>query len=60
MRQIAAAEMMVAMNRHSLGYVKSIVAATPADQLVEDKQQTVRGLSPELVDLMTQEAERLD
>lgn len=60
MRQIAAAEMMVAMNRYSLGYVKSIVAATPADQLVEGKQQAVRGLTPEQVDLMTQEAERLD
>lgn len=60
MRQIAAAEMMIAMNKYSLGYVKSIVAATPADQLVEGKQQTVRGLSPEQVDLMTQEAERLD
>lgn len=60
MRQIAAAEMMIAMNRYSLGYVKSIVAATPADQLVEGKQHTVRGLSPEQVDLMTQEAERLD
>lgn len=60
MRQIAAAEMMIAMNRFSLGYVKSIVAATPADQLVEGRQKVVRGLSPEQVDLMTQEAERLD
>ena len=60
MRQIAAAEMMIAMNRFSLGYVKSIVAATPADQLVEGRQKIVRGLSPEQVDLMTQEAERLD
>lgn len=60
MRQIAAAEMMIAMNRYSLGYVKSIVAATPADQLVEGKQKVVRGLSPEQIDLMTQEAERLD
>ncbi|MAY20779.1 MAG: chromosome partitioning protein ParB [Erythrobacteraceae bacterium] len=60
MRQIAAAEMMIAMNKYSLGYVKSIVAATPADQLVEGKQKVVRGLSPEQIDLMTQEAERLD
>lgn len=60
MRQIAAAEIMIAMNKYSLSYVKSIVAATPADQLVEGKQQAVRGLTPEQVDLMTQEAERLD
>lgn len=35
MRQMAAAEMMIAMNRFSLSYVKSIVAATPADEFVE-------------------------
>ncbi|MEZ5654931.1 MAG: plasmid partitioning protein RepB C-terminal domain-containing protein [Sphingobium sp.] len=60
MRQIAAAEMMVAMNRYSTGYVKSIVAATPIDQLVEGKQPTTRGLTPEQIDLMTQESAQLD
>lgn len=60
MRQIAAAEMMVAMNRYSTGYVKSIVAATPVDQLVEGKGQAVRGLTPEQIDLMTEESARLD
>jgi len=45
MRQIRAAEMMVAMNRYSLGYVRSIVAATPASQLVEGKAATPRGLT---------------
>jgi ParB-like chromosome segregation protein Spo0J len=60
MRQIAAAEMMVAMNRYSTGYVKSIVAATPTDQLVEGKGQAVRGLSAEQIDLMTEESARLD
>lgn len=44
MRQIAAAEMMVAMNQYSISYAKSIVAATPADQLVEGKSQAVPGL----------------
>ena len=48
------------MNRYSLGYMKSIVAATPADQLVEGKQKVVRGFSPEQIDLMTQETERLE
>jgi hypothetical protein len=60
MRQIAAAEMMVAMNRYSTGYVKSIVAATPADQLVEGKPPVVRGLSAQQIDLMTEESARLD
>lgn len=60
MRQIIAAEMMVAMNRYSLGYVKSIVAATPPDQLVQGKRQTDLGLSPEQLDVMTKEAARLD
>jgi ParB-like chromosome segregation protein Spo0J len=60
MRQIAAAEMMVAMNRYSTGYAKSIVAATPADQLVEGKRQPRLGLSSEQMDIMSDEAERLD
>ncbi len=60
MRQIAAAEMMVAMNRYSTGYAKSIVAATPADQLVEGKRQPHLGLSSEQMDIMSDEAERLD
>ncbi len=60
MRQIRAAEMMVAMNRFSMGYVKSIVAATPSDQLVEGKRTPVRGLTFEQVGLMTEEADQLD
>ncbi|WP_227340265.1 plasmid partitioning protein RepB C-terminal domain-containing protein [Sphingopyxis sp. P8] len=60
MRQIAAAEMMVAMNQYSISYAKSIVAATPADQLVEGKSQAVPGLSAAQADLMTEESVRLD
>ena len=60
MRQIRAAEMMVAMNRYSIGYVRSIVAATPADQLVEGKAKALRGLTSDQVDLMTEESARLD
>ncbi len=60
MRQISAAEMMIAMNRYSVNYVKSIVAATPPDQLVERNRSTVRGLSPQQVELMTQESDQLD
>lgn len=60
MRQIAAAEMMVAMNQYSISYAKSIVAATPADQLVEGKAAAVSGLSSEQADIMTEESARLD
>ena len=60
MRQIAAAEMMVAMNRYSTGYVKSIVAATPEDELVEKKQRAVRGLTEAQIELMSRESAQLD
>jgi hypothetical protein len=60
MYQIRAAEMMVAMNRFSMGYVKSIVVAAPADQLVEGKRRPIRGLTNEQIDLMADETERLD
>ncbi|MCL6252308.1 ParB N-terminal domain-containing protein [Altererythrobacter sp. KTW20L] len=60
MRQIRAAELMVAMNRYSLGYIKSLVAGTPPDQLVEGKGKSARGLTNEQIDLMTEESERLD
>ena len=36
-RQIEAAELMVAMNKYTISYVKSIVAATPKDQLSKSK-----------------------
>ena len=60
MRQIAAAEMMVAMNRYTIGYVKSIVAASPDDQLVEGKRATIRGLSEQQIAVMGRESEQLD
>jgi len=60
LRQIAAAEMMVAMNRFTMGYVKSIVAATREDQLVAGKRPVSRGLSDEQIALMGQESAQLD
>ncbi|MGE4303225.1 MAG: plasmid partitioning protein RepB C-terminal domain-containing protein [Novosphingobium sp.] len=60
MRQIAAAEMMVAMNRYSTSYVQSIVAATPADQLMEGKSRQPLGLTADQVDLMARESAQLD
>lgn len=60
MRQIVAAQMMVSMNRYSMSYVKSIVAATRPDQLVDGKHPPIQGLSAEQVDLMAEESARLE
>lgn len=60
LRQIEAAEMMVAMNQYSSGYMQSIVAATAHDQLVDGAVKTVKGLSNSQIDLMTEESARLD
>lgn len=60
MRQIEVAEIMIAMNRFSLTYAKSLVASTPQHQLVSSEQKTVRGLSAEQIDKMEREAVNLD
>lgn len=60
MRQIAAAEMMVAMNKYSTGYAKSIVAATAEEDLVEQKRKAVRGLTEAQIELMSRESAHLD
>lgn len=60
MRQIEAAQAMITMNRYSLAYAKSLVAATPADQLVEGKERRQRGLSEEQIATMQKESENLD
>ena len=61
LRQIEAAELMVAMNKYTIGYAKSLVAATPQDQLAEGhKPKKVRGLTSEQVALMERETANLD
>ncbi|GLJ00007.1 plasmid partitioning protein RepB C-terminal domain-containing protein [Sphingobium sp. BS19] len=60
MRQIEAAETMIAMNRFSWPYAKSLVAATPQNQLVSEKRKSVRGLSDEQLDHMEREATNID
>lgn len=60
MRQIAAAEMMVAMNKYSTNYAKSIVAATAEEDLVEQKRKAVRGLTEAQIELMSRESAQLD
>lgn len=61
MRQIEAAELMVAMNTYTCTYAKSLLAATPQAQLADtSKPKTVRGLSEEQMALMEQETANLD
>jgi hypothetical protein len=60
-RQIEAAELMVAMNKYTIGYVKSMVAATPKSQLIEsDRRKKVRGLTTEQITLMERESANLE
>lgn len=60
LRQIEAAELMVAMNRYTVNYARSLLAATSKDQLVApDKPKVVRGLSEEQVAMMERESANL-
>ena len=60
MRQIVAAEMMIAMNRYSISYAKSIVMGTPDDQLVHGRQKPSAGLTDEQISIMERESVELD
>lgn len=59
MRQIEAAELMVAMNRYTVSYARSLVAASPEDQLVERKEKRVKGLTSDQIARMETESARL-
>ncbi|MEY9559382.1 hypothetical protein ABIA26_001723 [Sinorhizobium fredii] len=59
MRQIEVAQLMTTMNRFSVSYANSLVAATPEAMLVRPNKLT-RGLSQEQVALMETEAANLD
>jgi ParB-like chromosome segregation protein Spo0J len=59
MRQIEAAELMVAMNRYTISYARSLVAASSESQLIERKKKKVKGLTPEQIARMETEAARL-
>jgi hypothetical protein len=59
MRQIEAADLMVAMNRYTISYARSLVAATPENQLVEKKQKRLKGLTPEQIARMETESANL-
>ena len=61
LRQIEAAELMVAMNKYTIGYAKSLVAATPQSQLIRsNRPKVVRGLTAEQITLMERESTNLE
>ncbi len=60
MRQIEAAEMMVAANRHTIAYARMLLAATPNDQLVKpEKGKALGGVAPEDIARMERQMEKL-
>ena len=61
LRQIEAAELMVAMNNYTISYAKSLLAATPPTQLVDpSKPKRIRGLSEDQMALMERESVNLE
>ncbi|RWK28716.1 plasmid partitioning protein RepB C-terminal domain-containing protein [Mesorhizobium sp.] len=58
-RQIEAAELMITMNRFSVSYARSIVAATPESQLVRGSK-SVKGLTLQQIEMMESESASLD
>ena len=60
-RQIEAAELMVAMNKFTSTYAAALLAATSQSQLVsKTKGKTVKGLSDEQMALMERESSNLE
>lgn len=60
-RQVEAAQLMIAMNKFSLNYARSLVGATPKSQLVDSSRpKQVAGLSDAQMALMEQESASLD
>jgi hypothetical protein len=59
MRQIEAVGLMIVMNKFTVGYAQSLVAATPEAMLVSPKRR-FGGLSEERIAMMEQEAATLD
>ena len=61
LRQIEAAELMVAMNKYTISYAKSLVAATPQAQLADRyKSKAIKGLSDDQIALMERESANLE
>lgn len=58
-RQIEAVQLMIAMNKYTISYARSLVAATPDSQLVRGKK-SMKGLSVHQIELMENESASLD
>lgn len=60
-RQIEAAELMIAMNKYTISYAKSLLAATPQNQLVNfQKPKQINGLGTDQLELMERESATLE
>lgn len=60
-RQIEAAELMVAMNRYTITYARSLLAATPPEQLADSTApKGIKGLTLEQMSLMERESGNLE
>ena len=61
LRQIEAAELMIAANKYTLNHVRALLAATPQSQLVEiEKRKVIKGLSDDQIALIERESASLD
>lgn len=61
MRQIEAAQLMVAMNKFTINYARSLLAATPENLLVSAATpKQIKGISREQLDLMERESANLE
>lgn len=60
LRQIEAAELMIAMNRFTGSYARALLAATSKDQLVKPTSRKFKGLTDEQMALMEREASNLE
>lgn len=60
-RQVEAAQLMIAMNKFSINYARSLVGATPRSQLADSSQpKNVAGLTDAQMAMMEQESASLD
>jgi hypothetical protein len=60
-RQIEAAELMVAMNKYSISYARSLLAATPQSLLADSyKSKVIKGLTKDQMTLMERESSNLE
>jgi ParB-like chromosome segregation protein Spo0J len=60
LRQIEAAELMIAMNKYTGSYARALLAATTKDQLVKSDSPKLKGLTEEQMALMEREASNLE